>query len=205
MTATAPGLSARHRCNPFATRHTRPGAVLPLETSGDPFDVGSVLALLDRHPALAIVGPHGTGKSTLLAAIAAELDEAGSPLVLRRLRRRRDAIAALRGILGARRGTTLLLDGWEQVGPLAACLARLAALLRGCRLVVTSHRPAGMPTAVATAGTLPLLAAIVARLPPHDGLIRPDDLADAFARHRGNLRDALADLYDRFEHRVRRS
>jgi hypothetical protein len=62
-----------------------------------------------------------------------------------------------------------------------------------------------MPTAVATAGTLPLLTAIVARLPANAGLITPADLADAFARHRGNLRDALADLYDRFEHRARRA
>jgi|688.fasta_scaffold16095_4 hypothetical protein len=202
MMATASSLSARHRSNPFATRHTRPGAVPPLDPLGGPLAVGPVLAMLDRHPALAIVGPHGTGKSTLLAAIASELDSAGSPLVLRR---RRDSIAALRAILRARRGTTLLLDGWERVGPLAGRLARLAARLRGCRLVVTSHRPAGMPTAVETAGTLPLLTAIVARLPANDGLITPADLADAFARHRGNLRDALADLYDRFEHRARRA
>jgi hypothetical protein len=49
------------------------------------------------------------------------------------------------------------------------------------------------------------LTAIVARLPANAGLITPADLADAFARHRGNLRDALADLYDRFEHRARRA
>ncbi len=202
MMATASSLSARHRSNPFATRHTRPGAVPPLDPLGGPLAVGPVLAMLDRHPALAIVGPHGTGKSTLLAAIASELDSAGSPLVLRR---RRDSIAALQAILRARRGTTLLLDGWERVGPLAGRLVRLAARLRGCRLVVTSHRPAGMPTAVETVGTLPLLTAIVARLPANAGLITPADLADAFARHRGNLRDALADLYDRFEHRARRA
>jgi hypothetical protein len=204
MAATS-RLPARHRSNPFATRHTRPGAVLPLDTSGDPLDVRPVLALLDRHPALAIVGPHGTGKSTLLAALADHLDAAGRPVASRRLLCRRDGIEVLRAIVRAGPGTVLLVDGWERIGPLAGRLARLAARLRSCRLVVTSHRAAGMPTALGTAGTLPLLAAIVARLPAHEGLITPADLADAFARHRGNLRDALGDLYDRFEQRVRRS
>jgi hypothetical protein len=193
------------RPNPFTTRHTRPGAVPPLDLQGGPLDVGAVLAMLDRHPALAIVGPHGTGKSTLLAAIAGRLEAAGSPVVLHRLGRRRDAIAVLRAVAPAPRGTTFLIDGWERIGPLAGRLARLAAQVRGCRLVVTSHRPVGLPTAVTTAGTLPLLAAIVARLPPHADLIGPADLADAFARHRGNLRDSLADLYDRFEDRARRA
>jgi hypothetical protein len=204
MTPTAPGFSARHRSNPFASRHTRPGAVRPLDTQGRPLAMGSLLAQLDRHPCLAIVGPHGTGKSTLLAAFAAAFTAAGRPFALYRLRRRRDGIAVLRAILGARRGTTFLFDGWEQVGPLAARGVRLAVRLRGGRLIVTSHRPAGMPTAVTTAGTLPLLAAIVARLPDHAGLITPADLAAAFARRRGNLRDSLADLYDRFENRARR-
>lgn len=204
MMTINPCLSGRHRCNPFATRHTRPGAVLPLDPWGNPLAVGSVLAMLVRHPLLAIVGPHGTGKTTLLAALATELDAAGRPIVLRRLRRRGDALAVFRGILRARRNTTFLLDGWERVGPLAARWIRLVARLRGCRVVVTSHRPAGMPTAVATSGTLPLLAAIVARLPDHADLIMPADLAEVFARHRGNLRDALAELYDRFEDRVRR-
>jgi hypothetical protein len=201
--AAASRLAPRHRSNPFATRHTRPGAVPPLDGLGRPLAVEPVLAMLDRQPALAIIGPHGTGKSTLLVAITAALDAAGRPVVLCRLRCRRDGIEVFRAIGRARFGTTLLIDGWERFGPLAGRLAILGARLRGCRLIVTSHRPAGMPTALVTAGTLPLLAAIVARLPAHDGLITPADLADAFGRHRGNLRDALADLYDRFECRAR--
>jgi hypothetical protein len=204
--ASSSGTPSKPRLNPFTTRYTRPGAVPPLDLQGGPLDVAAVLAMLDRHPALAIVGPHGTGKSTLLAAIAGQLEAAGSPTVLHRLNRRRDAIEALRAIVPAPRGTTFLIDGWERIGPLSGRLARLAAHLRGCRLVVTSHRPPpGLPTAVTTAGTLPLLAAIVARLPPHADLISSADLADAFARHRGNLRDSLADLYDRFEARARRA
>ena len=50
-----------------------------------------------------------------------------------------------------------------------------------------------------------VIVAIVARLPDHDALITGDDLSDVFARHGENLRDALGDLYDRYELRSRRS
>ena len=54
----------RRRSNPFATRHTRPGAVPPLDPAGAPLRVEVVLAALERHRRVAIVGPHGTGDST---------------------------------------------------------------------------------------------------------------------------------------------
>jgi hypothetical protein len=41
-------------------------------------------------------------------------------------------------------------------------------------------------------------------LPDHGGLITGDDIDDACRRHAGNLREALYDLYDRFERRARR-
>jgi Mrp family chromosome partitioning ATPase len=146
----------RRRSNPFATRHTRPGAVPPLDPAGAPLDIGVVLVALERHRRVAIVGPHGTGKSTLLAALADTLAADRRPAEVVKLRRLRDA---------------LLL---------------LGAVGRG-------------------ADDATLLTAIVARLPDHDALITGDDLSDAFARHGENLRDALGDLYDRYELRSRRS
>ena len=53
------------------------------------------------------------------------------------------------------------------------------------------------------AGSFRLLRAIVAALPDHGGLIQDEDLTAAFARHGGNLRESLSDLYDRFEERAR--
>ena len=40
-------------------------------------------------------------------------------------------------------------------------------------------------------------------LPSHGGTIAPGDVDTAFHRHGGNLRDALFDLYDCFERRIR--
>lgn len=198
-------LAARRRINPFTTRHTRPGRLPPLDDAGRPRDMATTLAAVRRRAATAIVGPHGTGKSTLLAAIAAELATAGESAGLLQLRRHRDGLALLAAVLRAPRGSSLCVDGWERLGPIGAAAVRLVAGARGCRLVVTSHRPAGMPTLVRTGGGLPVLTAIIARLPDHGGLITPADLAESFARHGGNLRDSLDDLYDRFERRARRS
>ena len=194
-----------HRSNPFATRHTRPGAVPPLDQAGDLFDVEAVLVALERHRLVAIVGPHGTGKSTLLAALADRLAAERRPVEVLRLRRWRDGLQLLAAFPRAVADSTLLVDGWERLGWPWSAVAMAWARLRGWRMVVTSHRSTGLPTAVRTAGTLPLLIAIVARLPAHDGRITGDDLADAFTRHAGNLRDALGDLYDRYESRSRRS
>jgi hypothetical protein len=195
----------RRRSNPFATRHTRPGVVPPLDPAGAPLDVGVVLVALERHRRVAIVGPHGTGKSTLLAALADRLAADRRPAEVVRLRRRREALLLL-GVVGlGAADATLLVDGWERLGRPLALLITAIARLRGRRMVVTTHRANGMPVAVRTAGTLRLLTAIVARLPDHDALINGDDLSDAFARHGENLRDALGDLYDRYELRSRRS
>jgi hypothetical protein len=195
----------RRRSNPFATRHTRPGAVPPLDPAGAPLRVEVVLAALERHRRVAIVGPHGTGKSTVLAGLAARLAADRQPAEVVRLRRRRDALRLIGMVARGTADTTLLVDGWERLGrPMAALIAAIVRL-QGRRMVVTSHRANGMPVAVRTAGTLPLLTAIVGRLPDHGGLISGDDLSDAFARHGENLRDALGDLYDRYELRSRRS
>ena len=195
----------RHRSNPFATRYTRPGAVPPLDQAGDPLDVGVVLTALERHRLVAIVGPHGTGKSTLLAALADRLASERRPAEFVRLRRRRDGLRLLAAFGRGAADSTLLVDGWERLGWPWSFLAVAIARLHGRRMVVTSHRSSGMAVAARTAGTLPLLTAIVARLPAHDGRITEADLADAFTRHGENLRDALGDLYDRYEVRARRS
>ncbi len=193
----------RHRTNPFATRHTRPGALPPLAADGRPLDVGALLAQLDATAAAAIEGPHGTGKSTMLAALAAALRGAGRPVRLVQLRRRRDALAALAAAAGTPRGGTLCIDGWERTGRVTATVIRAVALARGYRLLVTSHGATGLTPLARTSASRPLLEAVVARLPDHGGLIGPEDVAAAYASHPGNLRDALDVLYDRFERRRR--
>lgn len=184
--------------NPFATRFTRPGAVPPLDRAGRPLDVASLAARLVSLGAAAIVGPHGHGKTTLLVALAAALEADGRPVRLVRARTWADLRPTLTAIAAAPSATWVAVDGWESLGP-ARWLLRQVARLLGRPLVVTSHGPAGLPVLHACETSGVLLAAIVDRLPGHGGRIDADDVAAAFRRHGGDVRESLCDLYDRYE------
>ena len=184
--------------NPFATRYTRPGAIPPLDRRGRPLDLAALIARLDGLGAAALVAPHGHGKSTLLLALAAALDAVERPVTMVRVRGWQDAWAACRAVVTAPRRTAVFIDGWEQLRFLAAPLRAAARLLRRT-LLVTSHRPTGLPVLRECETTSDLLRAIVARLPDRGGPVDEADIATAFRRHGGNLRESLYDLYDRVE------
>lgn len=188
--------------NPFATRYTRPGCVLPLDASGRPVDVPSLVhRLQERAWRGAIIGPHGSGKTNLLSHVAAALaDRPGSRGPLR-ARSGRDALAILRSVLDAPPGVVVCIDSWEQLGVATRLALRAATAWRRCGLLVTSHMPVALPTLVACHASREVLAAIVTRLPDAGGGIASSDIDDLFTRHAGNIRDALAELYDRFEAR----
>jgi hypothetical protein len=192
------------RPNPFATRHTRPGRVMPRDGTGRPLDVAALASRIRAPDAAAIEGPHGAGKSNLLAAIAGWLADAGALAGTVRARSGHDGSVVATAIVRARPGTILCVDGWESLGAVRAAVIRWMARRRGVGLIVTTHRPAGMPTLARCTTTSALLGRIVADLPDHGGLVTDADVEHAYAAHGGNLREALYDLYDRFERRARR-
>lgn len=189
--------------NPFATRFTRPGMIPPLDAAGRPLDLQRLAATARRLGRSALEGPHGRGKSTVLHALARELSAAGVVVEAVRVRGPRHAAAALCVLATAPRGAMIVVDGWERLGRSGALLARLLARWRALGLVVTAHGRTGLPVLARCESTPELLAAIVDRLPSHRGLIDPQDVVDAHRRHDGDLREALYDLYDRFERRSR--
>lgn len=195
-------MSGELRSNPFATRYTRPGAIPPLDATGLPVDVSRLAEDIRRTRGLSIEGPHGTGKSTLLLALSAAFETAGQLGATVRLRQARDAVTAIAAVGRAPSESVVCLDGWHILGPLSL-LVRFLARFRGVILVVTSHEATGLPLVVRTSATLPLLTAIVARLPDHRRSIDAADLTDALGHHPSNLREALLELYDRFEARAR--
>jgi len=194
--------------NPFATRYTRPGAMQPLDAAGRPVHAAEMLGRLDRlGGAAAIIGPHGSGKSTLLCRLADAVDAGGGTALRLRLRDGRDGGRVLLAMLRARAGSVVLLDGWETAGRIGGMLARTIARLRGCGLVVTAHGAVGLPMLVRCRTNVALLNAIVDRLPGrsewYGRLIFPADVAETFAAHGGDIREALFALYDRYERRLR--
>jgi len=194
--------------NPFSTRCTRPGRIAPRDDAGHLVDVGAMLDRLEElGGSAAIVGPHGSGKSTLLLHLAAAIERRGGRTTWIRVRSGTDVRPLWRAIRRAVPRETLCIDSWECLPRPCRGILRLAAGVRGCRLLVTAHHPIGLPVLTARNPSRRLLRSIVDSLlvpaPCHAALIQPADIDAAFARHGGNLRESLYELYDRFEIAVR--
>ncbi|MBN2192242.1 MAG: hypothetical protein JW751_05455 [Polyangiaceae bacterium] len=118
-----------------------------------------------------IVGPHGTGKSTLLAHLVA--------------RARRDDI------------TVTALDDATVRSPLRVACARL----RHRRLLITAHRDLGLPTLCHTRLDLATARSVLAHLLQAHPAALPSDaaLGVLLAEHGGNFREVLFALYDQYE------
>lgn len=189
--------------NPFATRFTRPGQLPAVDASGRPIDVDRVLARAGRSGFSVIIGPHGSGKSTLLVHLVAALRARGGVVHAVRLRSLCDLPALVWALTRAGPGATVAVDSWERLGVVGGYLLRGVAWCIGCRLIATTHQPGGCPVLADCRPTSAVLESLVARLPGADGwygtAIDEQHLHDAFARHSGDIREALFDLYDRFE------
>lgn len=198
-----PAPSRRLPTNPFATRFTRPGMLPSLGPRGEPIDAVGMLQRIEPGRVVAIVGPHGHGKSTLLAALIAAAGCAGSATTAVRIRSLRDSWRPVAAVLTTPSDGFVACDGWERALPGTDLVVRLLAAARRLRVVVTAHGHRGLPVLARCYTSADLLDQLVSRLPDHGGLIDNSDIDDAYRRHAGDLREALYDLYDRFERRTR--
>lgn len=190
--------------NPFATRYVRPGAIAFRFASGETAE-GLVARLRAAAWQGEIVGAHGTGKSTLLAALLPELERAGRSIVSFSLHDgERRLPADKRQLQSLGETEVVIIDGYEQLGALARLSIRRLCRKRRCGLLVTAHAHVGLPLLYATRVEMEMAKRIVAELlPAGDAAISPDDVARALAEQRGNFREALFRLYDLYE--LRRS
>ena len=145
----------------------------------------------------AIVGPHGTGKSTLLRSLA-DAAEAEGRAVWRPFLNRHSPRAARR-VEPPTEATVWAVDGWCHLSPPRRWRLRRLARRRGAGLLGTAHLCGwGLPVLHRTRATPALLAHLAGTLAPD----APVD-ADALLRAaRGNARDALFALYDREAGRI---
>jgi hypothetical protein len=193
------------KTNPFCAARLRPGTIDFVFEQGK-----SLEQLVDALAANGwrgqITGGHGTGKSTLLAALTPAIEGRGR-LVLsttlaagqRHLPRR-----FLRSLARAAGLGVAAVDGVEQLYVWNRLALKRLCQTRRVGLVVASHHSTRLPRLYETAMDEARAWSVVQRLqdgfPPH---VRNDDLVARLARHSGNLREALFDLYDLYEERSR--
>jgi hypothetical protein len=153
-----------------------------------------------------IVGPHGTGKTTLFGVLAREAERRGEEVrrVVLHTHDRRLPTGWDRPACDAR-PALLLLDGAELLSRAAFWTVRARCRLRGLGLLITTHRPLGLPTLLRTQVTPELGQEVAARIlaaTPHlPRLVDAAEVAGALAQTRGDLRAALLALYDLYESR----
>ena len=183
----------RPRDNPFAAhRLGRLAFRLPAGLTWDAFLARCAAA----HWRGAIVGPPGSGRSTLIEQLAPRLHERGLTPHLFRITaespvaEKEDLLTRVRAM---RAPDVLLLDGAEQFSTREwLTLYSAASPLAGC--LITVLRTSRLPTLLETKTSPPLLADLTAEL---TGERLADPAAAAlFKRHVGNLRECLRALYD---------
>jgi hypothetical protein len=190
--------------NPFSARRLRPGA-LPFLFPPDQ----SAAQLLNRLRANdwrgQIVGPHGSGKSALLAALTSALQAAGRRVHMVELHNgQRRLPRDFYRTCGCDPATVVVVDGYEQLGWLSRFWLKRFCRRHKLGFLVTAHNPVGLPDLFRSATTLALAEQIVAQLlgdrPKH---VTVPEVAERFSRHGGDLREMLFDLYDLYEQRRR--
>jgi hypothetical protein len=187
-------LTVKARDNPFRVERVRAFRYRPLESSWD-----ELLRRVERaNYRGALVGPEGSGKTTLLEDIAERLAALGQSsrwLQIRRETRRNGARLVKEVLRSASAEDVLLVDGVEQLGPLTWRRLRRGSLSHA-GLIITTHAPGRLPTLVECRTNVELLKEIVLELAPGEyERLRPE-LPALFARHWGNVRLCLRELYD---------
>ena len=193
--------------NPFSARFIQPGVISYIFPEGE-----SLETMMSRFEAAGrrgeIIGPHGTGKSTLIAAMQQMLERNGNDLCVMTLHNGEHRLPFAPSKLPIGDETILVVDGFEQ---LSWWSRRVLFQLCGRRrrgILVTAHTPTGLPTlfetmmspAIGMRVILELLDGVGAAVEHSDrSPLAVSRTFDSLRRHDGNLRETLFELYDDYE------
>lgn len=148
----------------------------------------------------AIIGPEGSGKTTLLEDIGAALEKQrqriknvfvndSSPMTWQSSREL---------FMQIRPGQIVLLDGADSIARATWQALKRGVLRRAGGLVVTAHKTGLMPTLIECSTTPELFSKIVSEITNGEQGIARDLLDEVYHRNKGNIREALRELYDIF-------
>lgn len=164
------------------------------------FRGGDVGALWPRAVELrtsALVGAEGSGKTTLLLELAAHARSLGHRVIWIQLRRdaRRLTASHRAELASVEVGDVVCIDGADLLPRLERWW--LARRTRAARAVLgTLHERGWMPTLAPLSTSPALLDDLVGELTGSSVAALAGDRDAMFARHAGNLRSALRELYD---------
>ena len=208
--------------NPFVSRRVRPGAIPYLfPTMGD-VD-GLISDLRAKQWIGQIVGPHGSGKSTLIESLVVPLRRGGRKVVrygYTNMSCNKQGVGTL--AMFARDGTDstffsrgdgvvwdrdtqVIVDGFERLSLYQRLEVYVHCLYQGAGLLVTSHRRTfALPVLYRTQGDLAIAWKIVEYLAADYAMnpISYQDVSQSFQDHRGNMRELFFSLYDLYETRL---
>jgi len=178
--------------NPFATQRVLRIRYRPQTCTWD--ELGARLESM--HYRAAIVGTDGTGKTTLIEDLHHRLTRQG--LNCRNIFVTMDITVPHRKIDKLLRDDTcevLLIDGADHLDYFTWRRIKKTTTRTNTGLVITSHKPHMLPTLIECTTTPQLLFDITNTLDPETAT---SPLTEAlYHKHRGNIRDALRELYDR--------
>ena len=207
--------------NPFVARKLRPG-VIPYLFSGNE-NLGLILQNLKSNRWIGqIVGPHGSGKSTLIRSLETPLLDAGRRVERIRIACRRRVVhgphqnVEIRNLPAARHSfrhvncqewnarTQLIVDGWEQLSWSTKWLLRFQCVRRRCGLLVTTHVPLmGLPLLYRTRVDLRTARRMIRMLAGTslENELSDDEICRLLKANSYNMRELLFGLYDWYESR----
>jgi hypothetical protein len=173
--------------NPFRSERIDGLEFVPQDATWD--ELLARLEALGRRAA--IVGPEGSGKTTLIERLAGAVP--GGAIVRLRGGEADPYRAAIRQL--STTSGTVFLDGAEQLGTVAWWRFE-RRVRRAPGLIVTTHLPGRLPTLVECTTSPTLLRHLVARLAPDDSQTLDPILDDLFELHQGDIRSCFRSLYD---------
>lgn len=190
--------------NPFASRFIQPGALRFRTPEAATYDPTDLVEQLQRHRIGSVIGPHGTGKSTLLATLSNHLQAVGRDVQRFQLSSRtRGPKLLLRQAVRKPGNEIVMIDGFEQLRWWQRRTLIGAATRAGTLLVLTAHRPFRNITTLHRTQVDDALARHLTQERLTDFPETRQLLMERFEQHwrreRPNLRETWFALYDDFE------
>lgn len=196
--------------NPFSSRYIKPGAREYLFPAGEAIE--ELIERLGEKRMVQIVGPHGSGKSTLVEMIRKSIECNSSKIVIPSHRDKTDSLKEVELAIKNCSGDDLIVvDGIEQLKA-----SRRNRIFAQCQknnlmLLVTTHESVGIETLIRTETSFLLFKQMVNEMLQGqsdgsnltDGVrsITDAEIEKVFKEYAPNIREALFALYDIFERR----